>query len=250
MPTFKGFRIALGFLTILPFPAKQPFEENALAKALPWFTWVGLLLGLIVAGAGVLLGRWFSPFTAAVLTIIVWVLLSGGLHLDGLADCFDGLMVSASRERRLEIMKDPRLGTFAAIGLALYLLLKTAFVQEMIVEQTWIGLVFAATAGRAAVLLTVRQPSARPGGLGDQVSRGASWPGLIFGLLPVLGSAVFEGLRGLLGMVFAGLMTMGIIRLAKRRIGGVTGDVHGFAIEMSELAVLMAYQIPFLINLS
>jgi adenosylcobinamide-GDP ribazoletransferase len=145
-------------------------------------------------------------------------------------------------------MKDPRLGTFAAIGLTLYLLMKTAFLFEMAAQQALGGIILAATIGRAAVFLTVRQPSARPGGMGDQVSRGSSRGAILFGLLPVVVMTSFQGLRGGIGLIFAGLVTLGIILLAKHRIGGVTGDVHGFVVEMAEFAVLLAYQTPSFIG--
>ena len=85
---------------------------------------MGVLLLLAQAAAARLLG----PAVAAVLVVALWAVLTGGLHLDGLADCCDGLLVSAPHERRLEIMRDPRVGSFAVIGLVLALLLKTAAV--------------------------------------------------------------------------------------------------------------------------
>lgn len=237
----KGSSAALGFLTILPVPADPGFHTNALSRALPWFPWVGLVVGAAAAAAALLLSRVFSPLTAAVMSVAVWALITGGLHLDGLADCCDGLLVSAPRERRLAIMKDPRLGGFGAIGLFLFLLLKVAALQTIIETSAWNAILLAAAAGRSAVYLALSQPSARPGGLGAQVRSGVSWAGILFGLLPLVGLVVWLGWPGLGAAAAAGLVCGGALWLARNRIGGVTGDVHGMLIELVEMVVLLVY---------
>lgn len=237
----KGFRTALGFLTILPVPAAREVNQNVLAGALPWFPWVGLVAGAAAAAAALLLSRVFSPLTTAVLSVAVWALITGGLHLDGLADCCDGLLVSAPSERRLEIMKDPRLGGFGAIGLFLFLLLKVAALQTVIESSAWTVILLSAAAGRSAVYLALSQPSARPGGLGAQLGGGTSWAGILFGLIPLVGLVVWLGWPGLGAVAAGGLMCGGALWMARNRIGGVTGDVHGLVIELVEMVVLLVY---------
>src|SRR5216684_378067 len=105
------FRLALGFLTIWPVRVGAT-KPGDLGRAAGWFPLVGLLLGLVLSGAQWLLLRLFPPPLVGGLVVALWAALTGGLHLDGLADCGDGLWVSASPERRLEIMHDARIGAF------------------------------------------------------------------------------------------------------------------------------------------
>ena len=114
LPT--GLRLALGFLTTLPTPAVD-YDPDAFSRAGGYFPWVGLLLGVILAAVYLLLDLIFPSPIVAVLAVALWALLTGGLHLDGLADCCDGSLAPVSPQRRLEIMRDPRVGAFGAIGL-------------------------------------------------------------------------------------------------------------------------------------
>src|SRR5262245_61596780 len=95
-----------------------------MGRAALWFPLIGFGLGLVLAGGLLLFRLFFSPALAAALTVAAWAALTGGLHLDGLADCCDGLLATATPERRLEIMRDPRLGAFGVTGLTLFLILK------------------------------------------------------------------------------------------------------------------------------
>ena len=126
----NGFWLALGFLTTLP-ARPVPYVPGGLGRAAAWFPVIGLLIGLLLLLVQVTAARLLGPPMAAVLAVAAWAVLTGGLHLDGLADCCDGLLVSAPRERRLEIMRDPRVGSFAVSGLVLALLLKTAAVFSL-----------------------------------------------------------------------------------------------------------------------
>lgn len=228
---------ALTFLTVLPMP-QVAWRDGDLGRAAAWFPTVGLLLGAILCGAWWLLGQLFSPLITAVLLVTLWAALTGGLHLDGLADCGDGLLVAATAERRLDIMRDSRLGTFGAVSLILFLALKIAAVGEL---RSPLALLLAPTVGRLLILPTAQRPPARSGGLGAgfaaAVPRGSAMAGSIFVLL----LALLIGWRGLAGIAAALLAAVGLWRLAQARIGGVTGDVMGAVIELAELAVLLVF---------
>ena len=122
----RNLRIAFGLMTTLPFRLPEDWSAGDSGRAAVWYPMVGLVIGILTwltwNGAGLL----FPPLVVGIISLIAWVALTGGLHLDGLADCCDGLFVSAMPERRLEIMKDPHVGAFAVMGLILILFLKAA----------------------------------------------------------------------------------------------------------------------------
>src|SRR5687767_7053569 len=111
-------------MTILPIRLPEDWSAGDSGRAAVWYPLVGVVIGaitwLIWKGAIII----FPPLAAGILTLVVWVVLTGGLHLDGLADCCDGLLASTTVERRLEIMKDPHMGAFGVTGLILVLMLK------------------------------------------------------------------------------------------------------------------------------
>jgi len=118
------FLNAVGFLSVLPLRGKQPYQTGDLGRSALFFPLVGVLMGALTAGANYLFGLVFPSLINSALTLCFWIFISGGLHLDGVADCFDGMLNASAPERRLEIMKDSRLGTFGGLGLILLILLK------------------------------------------------------------------------------------------------------------------------------
>ncbi len=235
-------RLALSFLTTLPVRAPA-VPEGSLGRAAPWFPVVGALVGGLLAIAWWALGFVFPPTLSAVLVVALWAALTGGLHLDGLADCGDGMLAALPPERRLEIMRDPRLGTFGAISLVLFLLLKVFAVAALPQASPtgYLSLLLAPALARWLLLIVARQPSARPGGMGAAFSQGLT-PGLI-GVAAVLPAilAVLGGWQGLAAVVAAALVAGVIVLAARARLGGVTGDVLGLTVELSELAVLLVF---------
>jgi adenosylcobinamide-GDP ribazoletransferase len=236
----KTLRLALSFLTIIPVPAEDQVELHDLGRSAGWYPLVGFLLGIVVAAFKWGAEAFFSPWIAAVLAAGLWVLLTGGLHLDGLADCCDGMLAAASPERRLEIMKDSRLGTFGGVGLILHLLLKVALLSALS-GGLLLAVPLAAAVGRWLVLLAAHQPQARPGGLGAAFAAGLHWRVDAGAAILPLGLILALGLRGMLAALAALLVAFAVLGLARRRLGGVTGDVMGMVIELAELAVLLGF---------
>jgi len=233
------FWLALGFLTTLPTKTVA-YPRDGLGRAGRWFPAVGLFLGLLLTVLYTLSALWFTPAITAVLVIILWAALTGGLHLDGLADCCDGLLASAPRERRLEIMRDPRLGAFGVIGLVLALLLKAATVMAL--GNPLPALLLAPVWARWFILWAARQPPARPGGLGNAFAASLT-PAIVAQalILPVLVgvTAIYVDWHSLLAVMVAALVAFGVIRLAQARIGGVTGDLFGTVVELAEITILL-----------
>jgi adenosylcobinamide-GDP ribazoletransferase len=240
----NSFWLALGFLTTLPAP-QVPYLPGGLGRAGVFFPLIGLLLGSVLVVAHAATSALMGPAVAAVLVVALWAVLTGGLHLDGLADCCDGLLVSAPRERRLEILRDPRVGSFAVTGIVLALLLKTAAVYSQ--PSALPGLVLAPVWARWWILLAARRPAARPGGLGSSFAETLTTRTLTVALLlplALLGMAMWWNARSMIGVALAGVTCLGILRLAQSRIGGVTGDVFGAVVELSEVALLVGLAQP------
>jgi adenosylcobinamide-GDP ribazoletransferase len=175
---------------------------------------------------------------AAGLALVVEVVLTGALHLDGLADTADSLG-ARTRERALEVMRDPRIGAFGAAAVALALLVKATVVAGLLVRGgTLVSLVAAGALGRAAVLpLAAALPYARPeGGLSERIGPVSALVG------GAIASGVAVGLAGAIGagMLAAAAGTTVLLGIGyRRRFGGVTGDTLGAAAELSGLAALI-----------
>ncbi len=233
----RSLFLALGFLTSIPVRTPAP-QADDLSRAAIWFPFVGALIGAVLVIAQLILTRFFAPLLAGALIVVIWVALTGGLHLDGLADCGDGLLAAASRERRLEIMRDPRLGTFGGMVLIMHLLIKTLAVAFLTAP---IALLLAPALARWLMLFVAQQPAARPGGMGAAFSAGLAKGSWIGGAIIPLMLMVPGAPRSIVAAIAAGLATFGIIRLAQSRLGGVTGDVFGLTIEIVEVVVLLVF---------
>jgi adenosylcobinamide-GDP ribazoletransferase len=237
----KRFALAASFLTVIPVRLKEPPHPGDLGKAAGWFAVIGAVMGGVVAAAFYGLSFILPHLLAAALAVAFWIALTGGLHLDGLADCCDGMLNASSRERRLEIMKDPRLGTFGAIGLVLTILLKVICLTSMPASLVWVALPLAAGLGRFLLLPAGRQPLARPGGMGADFASGLNRTAILWGGLVVALLAALAGWRGLLIVLVAHAVTWAVLSAAKARLGGVTGDVLGLVVELAELVTLLGF---------
>lgn len=241
-------RIAWAFLTRLP-GGSHPDPSGSdgglpLANSLGWFGPVGLIIGALGSAVYVGASEFLSPFAAATLALASTALATGGLHEDGLADSFDGLVGGFSPERRLEILKDSRLGTFGVLALVLVTLLKIAGLAELTGWFAVGSLLTAHVLGRAgAVLLLVLAPQARHSGLGASYSsnRTAALIGTVVGL--AIAIAVAVATFGLLAPVIVGVGLSGVIVVgvwAMSKLGGITGDILGAAEQVVEVLVLLA----------
>lgn len=230
----RSFFAALGFLTVLPSPS-----GGDLRKAVAFFPWVGLMLGAILEGVRALLGPFFPVKVQALIVVLALAALTRGLHLDGLADSADALLGTGDRGRALEVMRDPRVGTFGVLVVLGVVLLKVLLLEE---AMDWRALLLFPVLGRTGVLLPMGTlPYLREEGKGKAffpVSRSI----LCFGLGSGLGlSAVFGSLRGL--VAFGAVIVYGVLfsRYLKRKLGGVTGDLLGASVETSEVLALMVF---------
>jgi adenosylcobinamide-GDP ribazoletransferase len=237
----SGLVLAARYLTIVPVPGREDHGSGALGRAALWFPVVGLGLGGALAAGERVVAAVFPPLLGALLVVTAWKLASGGLHLDGLADCFDGL-VGRDAEHRLAIMRDSRIGAFGALGLILFLLLEIAAVAELGPSLRWRALLAAPVVARAMPpLLACCFRGARADGHDAVFRAGVSGTAALGAL--VLALAVAAIVLGTTGVVVAALATAAALAVGafmSRRLGGITGDVHGAAVETAELVVLVA----------
>ncbi len=227
-------------MTTLPIKLPDDWSAGDSGRASAWYPFVGFVIGALtwLAWKGAMF--LFSPLVAGVIALIVWIALTGGLHLDGLADCCDGLLASTSVERRLEIMKDPHMGAFGVIGLILVLLLKAAALASLTPISSF-GILLAASLARWCILPAGLLPLARPSGMGTDFASGFRRSFIVWGAILPLMIVFLLGIRGLLSAL-AGIGAAALIlRFAKSRIGGVTGDVFGMIAEVVETMVLLVF---------
>jgi adenosylcobinamide-GDP ribazoletransferase len=236
----RNLRIAIGLLTTLPFGLPEDWQPGDSGRAGIWYPLVGVVIGGLTWLTWRLLTPYFPPLVVGVLTLLIWVALSGGLHLDGLADCCDGLFASTTPERRLEIMKDPRLGTFGGVGLLLVLLLKAAALSSL-TPSAGFGIILAATLGRWCILPAGLMPLARPGGMGADFASGLRRGAIFTSAILPLGLAFLLGTQGWIATLVGLLAAAAVLGLARARIRGVTGDVFGAVVEVTETVVLLMF---------
>ncbi|EZP30251.1 adenosylcobinamide-GDP ribazoletransferase [Pseudomonas sp. RIT288] len=233
--------IALQFLSSLPIRLPGMPAPQQLGRSLLFYPLVGLLFGVILwvlnlalVGAPLLLH--------AALLLTVWVLLSGALHLDGLADSADAWLGGfGDRERTLTIMKDPRSGPIAVVTLVLVLLLKFCALLALIEQGHAVMLIIVPLLGRAALLgLFLTTPYVRAGGLGqalaDHLPRRAGWWVLGASALACL---LIAGVKAIAALVVAFAGFVWLRRVMMRRLGGTTGDTAGALLELLEMVVLV-----------
>jgi adenosylcobinamide-GDP ribazoletransferase len=231
---------AARFLTIVPLPGRGTPGLAGLGRAAAWFPVVGVALGAALVVADLVLARLFGGLLTALLTVTVWKLLTGGLHLDGLADCLDGLAGRDPSHRRV-IMSDSRIGTFGAVGLILVLMIEIVALSGLDPSVRWRALLVAPAVGRATSPLLARlHAPARADGQGAAFVREVG-PGAaaVAVAVAIVVAGVMLGGCGLAAAAVAFLAAVAGARALAGRLGGITGDVLGAAVEGAELAVLL-----------
>lgn len=234
-----SFLHAWAFLTRLPGGA-HPTDERGLGRSVPWFPIVGAVIGALVGGAYWALYGPLGPTLAALTAISIGVVITGAFHEDGLADTADGLG-GMTVERRIEIMKDSRVGTFGSLALVLSTLIRVVALAALGPVDGLLALIAAHTTGRAmATLVMVTTPPAGTAGLGSSYAAHVPRVEVIVLGLAVAGVAVVSGPAGSVGLVAAAVGAGGVAILARRAFGGTTGDVLGAVEQVGEMAVLVA----------
>ncbi len=247
----KSYLRALSFLTIIPLPHVQfgPGGKE-LANSAAFFPLAGVTLGLFLAGAAWLLSLIFPAGPVAVMALILSFFLTRGLHFDGLADTADGLIGTTDREKAFKAMEDSAIGVMGAASIFFVYLFKYALLAGF--EDPFImpaALLFMPLAGRWAVVYAgTWSAPARNRGLGDLFLRELRWP--IF-LKASIGAVIVIGFFSwwqinlaaavLSGCILALVCAQGLAFYARRRLGGLTGDILGASSELGELLFLIGF---------
>lgn len=233
---------AIGLLTRLPFPV--PEAAFARGKHAVWaYPLAGAAVAFcaaLLAGAALWLG--LAPALAAGLALTAQIVLTGALHEDGLADCADGFWGGWERARRLEIMKDSRIGSYGVLALVLGVGLRWVALSTLFTDGWFFApLLVSGMISRAAMpVLMALLPNARKTGLSHHVGR-PGWAEVVVGTVLAIGiSAAMIGPGIVLAVLAAVGAAFGMALLAKERVGGQTGDVLGATQQLCEIAILIA----------
>jgi len=232
------------FMTRLPIPIEIEMDKETISKGILFLPLVGMVVGAISWIVYYLLS-FINTDVASLGAVIANVAATGGLHIDGLSDTCDGFFSARSRERILEIMKDSRVGTFGVIAIVMVLLAKYTLIINLPQDMVALALILASGASRvAASFLITFGKSARPGGLGDMFSSSSSksyfW----------ISVAVFSAIGIVLGgwpfissLAVVLVFSLLLMRHSYKIIGGLTGDVYGAAIEISDILGLITFMV-------
>jgi adenosylcobinamide-GDP ribazoletransferase len=234
---------AFQFLTISPTLIKRMFTSQEMGRAVGWFPLVGIVLGLLLYGINNAAQLIFPVSVSAALTLFAWVTFTRAFHLDGFMDTCDGLFGGFTAERRLEIMKDSRMGAFGVAGGVLILIAEYSALSAS--TNLFVALILATTLGRwSSPLVIYWFPYAREDGLGIEMKRNVGWREVLLAtsIMSVTAWLVY-GWPGFLFMVAAAAIGFLVAVYVMRLLPGLTGDIYGTVTTMVEMLTLVFFTI-------
>lgn len=236
----RAFWVALQFLTCAPVPCRAAPTADECGRSVLYYPLVGLLVGALLVAASLVLGN-ADPALAAALLLVAWVVLTGGLHLDGFADTVDAWVGGyGDRAKTLAIMKDPRRGAAAIVGVVLLLLVKYAALTVVLRIGAWPALLIAPVLARSAlVFLFLTTPYVRADGIGAAHATHLPRRAAVAVLIVTFTVIALLDLTMLVPLLIAAGVIIGLRQLMLQRLGGVTGDTLGASAEIVEAIVLV-----------
>ncbi|QEK11805.1 adenosylcobinamide-GDP ribazoletransferase [Crassaminicella thermophila] len=234
----KKFILMVQFLTRIPINVYLKVDEKDFSDGIKYFPLVGLIIGMFIVSFYYIGYNIGGGFLASIMAVVIEVFITGGLHLDGLGDTFDGIYSNRSKDKMLEIMKDSRLGTNAALAIFLTILLKIALIYSLHIPNVYPVLLLMPVFSRLCIVYGARfSVYARTSGMGNMFigktnNKHVIIAMLISSLLSFLNFWSFP-------FIFIGLLfSIFYIRHISSKIGGMTGDTLGALCELSELVYL------------
>ena len=239
-----SFLAAFQFLTSIPLPGRREVSPEELGRATTYFPVVGLIIGLILAGLNWLLSLILPPAVVNTLLIVVLVVITGALHLDGFVDTCDGIAGHKAVEDRWRVMHDSRAGAFGIVGVVLLLLVKYVSLNSIPEVFMMATLIFMPVVSRWAMVYAIFAYSyARPSGLGTAFKQATRWPQFTAATIITFAVAValfpFFSITGLLLIFGIWIITALFSVYLKRKFAGLTGDTYGAINEIAEVIVLV-----------
>ncbi|MGM0396851.1 MAG: adenosylcobinamide-GDP ribazoletransferase [Bacillota bacterium] len=236
----EGLILAIQFFTRIPINREIPFDNKNIGRSLFFLPFIGLFIG-VVASIPFLLIHDASKAMASILSVILIIGFTGGLHLDGLADTFDGFLSGRIQARIMEIMKDSTLGAFGAIALILLIISKFIAIYELRVEF-WLAIPLSLGNARlVAGYIILTKKNARGDGLGALFKGAAAGKNLILAGVLYTGIVLYFSPWYLLPLVGSWIMGETMSWWSYKKINGLTGDVYGAIIELGEVASMIIF---------
>lgn len=269
-----GFLVALRFLTTIPVPWVKEIKPRNRGGSLAYFPLIGLILGIILAIADMMLSLILPSSMVNIALVIILIFLTGALHLDGLVDSSDGVFAAKPPEERLRIMSETRVGAFGIVGVIVLLLVKwisldtfphtlspISILDNLLGTFRLPALVLMPVLGRWAMVYAIcSYPAAKKEGMAAEFKQYARWTSLL--LATIITFLIAIGLALALGIVLTSILLIVAVLMAaiwlmvaavafflRRRLGGLTGDNLGAIAELSEVAVLVFTFVYFSIRL-
>jgi len=236
------YLLAIQFLTIIPLPFAPRCDSSDMGRSMRWFPLVGLTIGVVLAALDRVLALVLPAPLVALLLVTALAIITGALHLDGVADVADGFGARGGRERFLAVMKDSSTGAIGAVGVALVLLLKYQALLLLAPGMRPAAIIlFPAAARFAQVLLTAGSRRARADGLGATFAAGAGHrETAVAAATAFAASWLLLGLKGVFCCSVVALLSFFARKYFHHRLGGITGDIIGATSEVAEIAFLLA----------
>lgn len=238
MKILESIVVAFQFLTRLYLPINVEWDTTNLRRSLMWFGLVGAFIGVILAGAMTLFNRFdLIPAVSAIIILIIWIFITGGMHIDGISDMADGFFSMRDKEKTLEIMKDSHVGAFGVITIVFLLLIKFEMLKEFIIieKNVWFLILPPTIARIAAGLVLSFYETTKKSGLGYTFH--SSDP-RIFWAIGFVVTLIISSILNIKSLIFIGIaiLASNLMALwAKKKIGGLNGDIYGAIVETVEV---------------
>ena len=248
----NSFLIGLQFLTRIFIVKQSVWTEQSFGESVKYFPAVGAVLGIICSGVVGAVNHLGLPMFTGAIGFASLIVLTGGIHCDGLMDSADGLFSGREREKILEIMKDSRAGSFGVVAMILIAALEVSTLTELARLSTWwlcAAIYSAPIIARLMMVVTIGAfPYARPDGMGKAFAKFTTRRTIFFAaceatllLLPLVFVSEIFFLSSAAATMIALLVAWKFATFAKEKIGGVTGDIYGAVTMLAELSVLITF---------
>ena len=237
----NGLILSLQFLTRVPIKISVDFNEKNIRNSIFFYPYIGALIGAI-AGLIYLPISKYSNNIASLFALIILIFLTGGLHIDGLSDTFDGFLSNRDKEKTMEIMKDSRIGAFGVLSIVILLLSKFVIISSFEANLPLVLCLSLANSRLVVSRIISYKKVAREGGLGELFHN--SKPGkliIISGLIYIILILMFLNILVLIPLILTFIMGELFSKWAFKKIGGMTGDIYGAIIEIGDTLSLLAF---------